>query len=398
MILISNKSDHYIAIGNDEKSFKLMYMFEYLNINYENGYLYLSTESGSNFYIDKNGFLRSSTYYIYHNNEKETVLLISESNEIPDEKKVRANVENFDFKQIAFRGSYSAIFSPSITGNNDNITRVCMQPNRIIIPDDKKILFQDFCLFPLSEIQYDNFSVSEYKKCINLHMFRDYASKTTLITFLSQFRRMWLGIKTFEKNKMFHSDIKMANIVIDDGNFKLIDFDLSFFTDTLSNQNDLFRCGKLYCIFPTIPNLLATTYVARKLGLNRKITDHSYQERVSYTNYFKKRCRYYGIENLLIENLPNVIAAKDKYHKLMENITTLEQLEFIFTYISIYQLAESMINFIIYYRTIRYKDVILEFLQYCLDFETNGFVTIDSVIERYDILIEKINIMGENIE
>jgi serine/threonine protein kinase len=388
MILTAGKEYHYVAIGINTESFKLMYGFRHLVINLENGKISQSKTQSHNFYLDEHGYLKHSMYYVYYNKYSTYLELFVSANAVLfEEDKVKCQVEIFDFKPIQYSGTYAAVYCPSLSGRTDLVTRLCMDKTTDIIPTHKKEIFSSFCLFPLEKTDLGDMTIAEYTKCTNYHEMKEYTKQITFLTAIKSFRNLWTGLKIFEEHKFFHSDIKLQNIVFDDGIAKFIDFDLSFFLDGHINSNNLFEDVTLCCIFPTVPNAIALTYYSYMNGLHGEMmSDHCSRERDEYISYYTTKFQYYGLDKLLCNNISSIHECEDTYRHLLSKYTTVDSLEASFYYISIYQLAIAFFDLIKQFDTKKYRHVICHFLLFCLDFGNYGMVKIDEVIQLYDQL------------
>lgn len=394
MILIANKEYHYVAMGMNVNEFRLMYAFRYFCIDPETGFISENNYSSHRFSLDEEGYLKHSKYYVYYDTRITFMLrlVVKESKDAPYYERVKCRVENFDFRSIQYHGTYAAVYYPSLSGDTSRVTRICMETGTDIIPTDKKEIFSPFCLFPIEKIDYENITISEFKKCVGYDEMKEYARHTPFIDAVKSFRNLWIGLKVFQENKFFHSDIKLNNIVFDDGIAKFIDFDLSFFVDNPQNSNDLFQENTLCSIFPTVANALAMTYYVRKTGKgNTTINDHSKKEREQYLSYYTDRFQYYGLDKILCNNIGSIHHYGQVYMDMISRYTTCEELEISFYYISIYQLAIAFFQLIKKYDTKKYRHSICNFLIFCLDFNRNGIVLIDDVIVCYDQMIRSID-------
>lgn len=390
MILITSKEIHYVAVGINIESFKLMYAFRYFAINQETGMIYESTSKSHIFYLDENLYLKHSLYYVYWNIgvDGDEYLFVSPNLPYLENKKIRCQVEIFDFKEIQFNGTYAAVYYPSLSGNYDSVSRLLMEEDVNMIPDIKKEFFRDFCLFPHETNMLGNMVLSEYKKCTNYNELKYYVRNVSFLDGIKSFRHLWIGLKTFQQHKFFHSDIKLPNIVFDGGVPKFIDFDLSFFLDGPTNPHNLFRDFNLCCIFPTVANALAIEYFFKKYNFQTPtMNDHCKKESFKYLSYYTNRFQYYGLDKLLCYNIESIQKHFDSYKFHSSQYSSFEELECVFYYISIYQLAIAFFDFIKHYETKKYKYFICKFIRYCLDFDKNGIVLIDDVILMYDEML-----------
>lgn len=359
-----------------------------------NGEIFASDKRKSHFHV-KGKNLKHNHHFVsikkesnpYSIDEEYTFYLESELTQ----NSLNIELDPFDI-EYSTRGSYAFIYQPSLFSDKCNITRIVLDSSGYVsAPVRSELEFRTFCLFPLNITHSNNIVIEEYKTCIGSKDFHQYMRDTPFVTFLTSFRNLWTGLKVFTEQRFFHGDISSNNIVIDNGIFKFIDYDLSFYLDDLSKAS-MFNNGVLYTIYPLTANIIAIRHFQDVTG---KYADIRRDKSVTINttgNFFQERLRFGKIGDLITSNLEDDQKSR-KIIKMFE-IPDLNITENAFYYISIYQLAVAMAIMIVDYKLFQdisaYDKEIISFLRYCLDFKHYGFITIDDAIERYNEMINKI--------
>lgn len=296
-------------------------------------------------------------------------------------------------KECYARGSYAFIYNPSVFTHSKNITRIIAFADEYNqAPFESKELFEPFCLFPSSVTKSNNVVIEEYKTCTDCDGFEKYISVTPFIEFLTAFRSLWVGLKVFAENEFFHGDISFTNVVIDDGKFKFIDYDLSFYLSDVS-KSTLFTEGILYTTYPLAANIIALRHVQDITKKYKEISRDKTTPVDKVSARIREKLKFGNLGNLVASNLSN--DAKTMRIVSMFELPDPDITVNAFYYISLYQLAIVMAFMVESYSEhhdmFDYNHHLIEFLMYCLDFKSNGFISTDDAIAKYDDLMTKIN-------
>ena len=390
MRLLLDKEKHYFIVRTQGDKFFLGDGRKFLNEN--GGTVVFSGWKKVEFYLE-NSYLRCKNKYVawcYGNDNK---LIMFLQNFITS-RSIIAKPDPFDINYFA-SGSYAFVYHPSISMGDEYVTRISLnRRSHVSIPTEFHSKFEQFCLLPISTQTSLNIVIEEYKKCDT--DIKSYVDANSLKFFLEKLRNLFVGLQTFREVNFFHGDIEMRNIVIDNGEFKFIDYDLSFFLD--NPKRSFLILGWIFPNYPLIPAVLASKYLQKKYSDDFSFEIRDDDSGFNRFEFYRKRVNFCGIHNILCENI-----TKFELYKYIDEFS-MNDLEFsdfsiyenIIHYISIYQLAIVIIEIISAY-CINFeisdnnRDLLHSFILYCVDFRTNGFVKIDDVLEKYDELLVKLN-------
>lgn len=385
MILLADVRIPCIAMGTPD-AFRIMEHSKYFYIDYTTCVVTRTHLFPTSFQV-KDGKLFHNNYHVIwfcDPPENKTTLMIT-NNPNPSNF-VEVEFEEFDLRTPKYKGAYAHVFSPSVTGDQDMITRLCIDDG-VYEPTDEVREKLDFCcVFPVSSKKVAGHLICELKKCINNHDFKEYFKEMNVFDLLVRFRNLFVGLRVMNSIQFFHSDIKTNNIVIDNGIFKFIDFDLSFQIPNIKKQVTLFGNSELHSIFPTLPNMFILSHF---MGLEYDdILGHNNEDFHTY-QAFLNHTKYENVRNVLIANsYPR--ANKKKIFLMNKDTLTHGQHLQMFMYISVYQLCIALLCILRNFETKMYDDVIIPFFMKIFDFENNGIMSIDATIRCYDQLIRDI--------
>lgn len=382
------KTTHLFIANKDGISFFITNGLSYYIVY--NDKLKKSLTEASAFYI-RDGILRYHDLYvcwrIIDGNEKYFV-----SNDLCYNV-LYAEYEFFDIP-YKYKGSYAFVYSPGLKLGPKHVTRISTDiDNYYEIPEQYREKLSTFCLFPVYKEILDNVVIEEMKECVNSITFQNsYMNENSFLQFLIAFRGLFLGLKQFKDEQFFHGDISPNNIVIDDGVFKFIDFDLSLFLTNIKDNNS-FHEGLIHPIYPFALNIIMIKYIQQKRGLKINWTVESDKSHKEYIKYHRESFRFGGFAELLNRN----ICYDEEWERIYEryNDATDEMHHQIFYYTSLYQLVLSMLFYTNLYSKVsnlnKVKFDLMSFFDKCLNFRRFGFTSVEDVIPDYDAIIEKLS-------
>jgi serine/threonine protein kinase len=290
-----------------------------------------------------------------------------------NERSIKTEREKFDVKPIK-HGGYAYIYNPSIlSGRLDVVSRVSYE-SKFEFPPELHEEFSKYCLIPLEKVIYDGIYIEEYKMCNNVRNIIDIFRNTDMNIFLKRFRNLYEGIELFESKCFFHGDISPNNIVLDNDEFKFIDYDFSLFYN--NNTEKKFSNGVLYYTIPIVCNMIINHFFAPDIKSHNNNESSFSIQREYYYNKFK----YGNFNRILIDNI-----ISNKNDIIMFNN---EKDKNVFSYVSIYQLTISLLFYInvIYSKTLNSvpNEQLNFFLEKVLNFKKHGFITIQETLELFD--------------
>lgn len=377
----------FFGIGN-ETNFSLFRYEMYMTL--EGNFFMMSPNKKIFFNTDENNNLRFGkffTKFTFLNRFEDALIEISY---VSSDLNIKVIMEKFDFKTPCKFGSFARIYYPDIkTNDNEKITRVTTCEQIFKYNDLEKQSLLPFCIFPTEQEKTGEFVIQTFKKCMDSDFFGKFFQDYSLSNKLKKFKQLFVALKSFEEHNFFHSDIKISNIVLENDEFKFIDLDLSCFINKPERKIEIVDNSLVYT-FPTFLNIDMIYYMSKdKNDVHFKINPHNNQNIVKYVNYLKSLNLDSNIPKLINSNLSQLPNNITDYYNFHLKKTQNEKLN-VFHYVSIYQLTISLYEFINYTKTDKYPDIIEEFISNVLNFQINGLQTIDEVLDKYDLMIIKI--------
>lgn len=373
MLLDIRDGLHFIISERQEKYVKLYYNGSRLAVN--NRDVFLSESKSSWFYVDR-GFLMHSDNYVakgpYGN-----LFLTSTPNNV-----ISVVSDNFDIP-YSFRGSYAFIYYPSLSCNEDSITRISSTEDHRPIPVSMIDPLSKYCLFPISSERKRNLILEEFKKCQTSRDIILGVKTKTFGHFVRQFRNMFEFAIVSKQQKFFHGDISLGNIIRDDDTLKLIDFDFHLFTDQIETTHR-FNSKMLEPIYPLFCNLVMIRHVVgRHISTLPEVNLSQYLE---YSKFYVENFKMWNLNRLIIQNL--VIDEHSSQLCRDFDFSNFDEVAKVFNYTTLYQLTIVLL----YYTNLsndpqHLLEPVRVFCETVLNFKDNGFISPESALEKYDMML-----------
>ena len=393
MRFITDVTCHYRIELLENRNFYVALKDKYLCVVNLSGVYHINLSNNLKVeFTNEDGFLKCMNFYVeWKRNSDNLIVLFLEL--LKTEKTVRLEPDVFDVEHY-IEGGQNFLFYPGLY-NKDLITRVSFNLElHGSIPKNLYSKFKKFCLLPKSSTNTHNVIIEEYDFCENNVI--KYMSDLNLVEFLQKFRKTWTALAFFKKENFFHGDIATKNLIIDNGELKFIDFDLSFCFPNVP-ENHFLKTGYIVGIYPVIPHFLMSRFIQESNNLPFQICEDD-QSHIQIQKRFFRENFPKSVSDVLIDNL-----TKYELQKFSENFSDLTYDVYlnILHYISIYQLAVVFAHLVTKQlqkntQNPEFTRQILNFVGFCVNFKKYGFIGINSVISKYDELVFQITELSSN--